>query len=450
MFYSEIPTPPKVLFDWRLQDINYQHMSDFTIPIVTSCNTCKASFSSTELIREHYRTEWHILNSKRRANNLAHLSVEEFKRLPSSSIQRKPSAQSSAKFSRKDTSEILAPEHTNVGTSNAKSVSFVDSKISAPEVEHKVNDSSSESQKKQSDSVKMMAINMGVSAERAEVVADMIDAENDNDDNNNDDNMDDNEPHMELSSNACIFDDTVHSSTEDCLRYMEVTYGFFIPDREYMMDLSGFIEYLNEKVKVGGVCLYCQKQLFPGWPCQNHMKSKSHCKIAYEEGIDEEEYEQFYDFSASYENGEGDENDDEGEDLVDETLEIAKNGELILTDGRIVGHRSYRKYYKQKYRSDDNRESTRAQKREEILRLKSHFGGIEIESFALQKMSDTELMILLMKKQKYIRKMEQISQRTQQKVEMISQRREFMNTKDRLRSGVNKTDIIRDYHHILM
>ena len=43
------------------------------------CNTCKGVFSSIDKVKEHYRTDWHILNSKRRANNLAPLSKSEFK-----------------------------------------------------------------------------------------------------------------------------------------------------------------------------------------------------------------------------------------------------------------------------------------------------------------------------------------------------------------------------------
>lgn len=56
-------------------------MSQFTdVPVVTKCNTCKAAFSSVELIRDHYRSDWHVLNSKRRASGLAHVTLTEYRR----------------------------------------------------------------------------------------------------------------------------------------------------------------------------------------------------------------------------------------------------------------------------------------------------------------------------------------------------------------------------------
>jgi pre-60S factor REI1 len=448
-------------------------MSQFTtVPVVTSCNTCKAAFTSIELVREHYRTDWHVLNSKRRASNLACLSLDEFRRLPSTS-KPKPSPQSTTKFNKNNNSQTTTAGKFPVAAASSLpgrngNVNNATPHYDEPETKSQDNINTSRGKVSFENKLKHIAVELGVSDDRASVVAQMASSTHDEQDEIESEGTDNKLPDIDTSSTSCIFDDTQYSTTEECVRYMELTYGFFIPEREYLIDLPGLISYLNEKVKLGGICIYCQKQFVPGWPLQNHMKSKSHCKIAYEEDIDMDEFEPFYDFSTSYEPQKSNNNndvdvyiqsddddefedvDDDDEDLVDKTLEVAANGELILTDGRVVGHRNYRRYYKQKYRPDDTRESTRAQKREEILRLRSHFGGIEVESFALQKMSDTELMIMLLKKHKYIRKMEQVSQRAQQKAALRSQRREFMNTKDRLRSTMNKTDKIRDYHSIIM
>jgi hypothetical protein len=55
-------------------------MAEFDVPIITKCNTCKAAFSTVELVREHYRTDWHVFNSRRRASNLPHVSLQEYRK----------------------------------------------------------------------------------------------------------------------------------------------------------------------------------------------------------------------------------------------------------------------------------------------------------------------------------------------------------------------------------
>ena len=59
---------------------------------LAKCNTCKAAFSGIEKVKEHYRSDWHILNSKRRANNLAPLSKADFKIVTKTQAAKKPTA----------------------------------------------------------------------------------------------------------------------------------------------------------------------------------------------------------------------------------------------------------------------------------------------------------------------------------------------------------------------
>jgi pre-60S factor REI1 len=77
------------------------------------------------------------------------------------------------------------------------------------------------------------------------------------------------------------------------------------------------------------------------------MAHTSHCKLAYEDDIDMEEYEDFYDFSSTFEDVSDDalsESDEEEERVADIS---ATTGELILPDGKFLGHRDLRKYYRQ-------------------------------------------------------------------------------------------------------
>lgn len=201
-----------------------------------------------------------------------------------------------------------------------------------------------------------------------------------------------------------LFDSHISPTVQANIERMERRYGFFVPDKEYLADLEGFLGYCHEKVKLGHYCLYCQK-VFGTWSgCQKHMVDSRHCKIAYERGIDQDEFEPFYDFSEANteflqegmkRKGEGavfgdekeeedvvmdadgndeDEDDDaEWEDISDDDemyeeddniyegyeaeirlhgFDVTPLGELIFPDGRIVGHRGLSRYYRQRFAPD--------------------------------------------------------------------------------------------------
>lgn len=272
------------------------------------------------------------------------------------------------------------------------------------------------------------------------------DTEDDNDAGNMEleerDDVDDIEE-LPLGPNISIFDNKEFDTVDECVSYMAVTFGFFIPDIEYMTDLEGFLGYLGEKVKLGGLCLCCQKQCRPGRPCQNHMKDSSHCKIAFEEGIDMEEYEDFYDYTSSYEGM------PEDEDGVVKTVEISSIGELVLLDGRVAGHRDYRLYYKQHYRAAESRPAVLALQREELIRLGAQFGGPRIGKDELQGMDESQVMTQLVRYHKEVRKGQMIEQRAYQRQAFRDMKREYQSTVDKLRSSATTTEKIRDYHKIL-
>ena len=212
---------------------------------LAKCNTCKAAFSGIEKVKEHYRSEWHILNSKRRANNLAPLSKADYKIVTKTQASKKPAAP-----------KIMSVDFT------------LQSAGGGPSVSDRVPNTSQEG----SDVI-------NTEAEEEEI------------------------EELPLGPNISIFDNKEFETVDECVKYMADTFGFFIPDVEYLIDMEGLLGYLGEKVKLGGLCLCCQRQCKPGRPCQNHMRDSSHCKIAFEEGVDLDEYEDFYDYTSSYEGG---------------------------------------------------------------------------------------------------------------------------------------------------
>eukprot|EP00003_Mantamonas_plastica_P028427 TRINITY_DN643_c0_g1_i1.p2 TRINITY_DN643_c0_g1~~TRINITY_DN643_c0_g1_i1.p2 ORF type:complete len:226 (-),score=88.89 TRINITY_DN643_c0_g1_i1:727-1404(-) len=158
-----------------------------------------------------------------------------------------------------------------------------------------------------------------------------------------------------------------------------------------------YLEYLSEKISVYNICMYCngrEKTFHSKSAVQDHMEVKGHCKMHFEDV--EDEYYHFYDFTASYPeemqesttassssssslegtssgptstteestSAKTTEDGDEDVELSDEVLQkyqvggsINEYGELVLSNGRVVGHRENRVYYKQRPTRGNTRDS---------------------------------------------------------------------------------------------
>lgn len=393
---------------------------------INKCNTCKGIFSSLEKIKDHYRSDWHVFNSKRRATNLAPLSKDDYKliakTLPKS--QRSSSSSSSSVMSSAQSSKlasILKP-YTIEETTNADDIRNIARNIGVGE--------------NRLDNVVKAALNQVVLDE--EMQKKMQEGEEDEEEEEEDYG-----PPPKLGANVSIFDDREFETIDECMEYMKIKFGFFIPDQEYLTDRDGLLEYLGEKVKLGGLCLYCQKQQRPGRSCVQHMIAKSHCKIAYQENIDLDEYEDFYDFTSSY-------NEDDEDEPKKVTISPT-TGELVLLDGRTVGHRDFRVYYKQHYRPQEERPAVLAQQREQVLKLGAVFGAnARTTSEELVNMSDVQVVAMLVKYHKQVRKGMTVEQKAVMRATARANKVATLGMANKQRSSETTTAIIRDYHSILM
>lgn len=428
-------------------------MTEIVEQACSTCNTCKISFPSTELVREHYRDDWHIFNSKRRGNGLAPVSKKDFLAFLKSTKPKSVSGAQNSTVRKPQTpagisvKEEIKMSRTQKDNSEQKDIEKFCDEVIREDNENSIND------------VKLMASKLDISCERADTIIknvlnkeqNAVNEEDGEEEVSEEQSIQEIKP-LPVDPTISLFDQKRFQTIDECVDYMTVTYGFFIPDKEYLVDLPGLLTYLGEKVKLGGICLYCQKQCTPGYPCQLHMISKSHCKIAYEEDIDIEEFDDFYDFFIDEEDdGEEVDEDDNGDDEseADEELVISPTGELVLPDGRILGHRAFKRYYKQKFRSEDNRPAVLAQKREYLLRIGSALGGgSDLDPEEIQRLSDAQLVAVLMKQRRELRKSQMIEQRARQRYEFVSQRREYQSTVDKLRSSATTTAKIRDWHKV--
>ena len=83
---------------------------------------------------------------------------------------------------------------------------------------------------------------------------------------------------------------------------MEGSHSFFIPQEEFCTNKKGLMEYLQEKIEVGFMCITCEnkkaKDFATGEAVRKHMVDKGHTFMKSDEGF--EEYEKYYDFSKQF------------------------------------------------------------------------------------------------------------------------------------------------------
>lgn len=269
------------------------------------CNTCFAAFPNIDALKDHYRSPWHVFNSKRRAHNLLHVTrdtffslqknVKEVAPVPPVNAAKAPVAPSSSSKALSPTKAVVLPTPPTAASETAAATEEADGEESVYE-----------------------DVEEDEAGEEEEV---------------------------EVLAEHSLFDNKKFDNVDDCLQHMSQNYGFFIPDAEYLEDQEGLLLFLGEKVKLGHICLYCQKRFSCTTAVQRHMVDKAHCKIAYEDGVDMDDIGDFYDFTATYADRENIQVDEDG-NILDEELEIAATGELVLPDGRLLGHRQFRRYYK--------------------------------------------------------------------------------------------------------
>jgi len=165
------------------------------------------------------------------------------------------------------------------------------------------------------------------------------------------------------------------ASLDESLEHMQRAHGLYVPEREYLTDLPGLMLYLADKVAVGHLCLMCNgrgRGFATAEAARKHMLDKSHCKIAYEQDDDVMELSDFYDFTSSYPDAEWEDasgseigSDDEmvDGDADEEESDLPKsNGirygdsemELVLPSGKSLGHRSMRRHYNQNLRPSND------------------------------------------------------------------------------------------------
>lgn len=279
-----------------------------------TCTACRTTLSSQEDCREHYRSDFHTYNLKRKLVSLDAVSRETFEE-------------------KKRESQALAAE-----------LNF---------------NSKCECCNKKFNSLK--AYNKHVESRKKSMENRMFRPESSID-----------------VQQTCIFCNFNSESIEKNLEHMMTNHGFFIPDIEFVKDLAALMKYLQDSVRIGFVCLYCEYDGPSGFKSaqavQQHMIDKQHCFLNTE--TRESEFRKYYDWDGedSYEIISSEDELRPGhyvdlESATSETSyqssiapkevrlpgELLESGEIRLESGKIIGNRMYRRYYKQHYRPEESK-----------------------------------------------------------------------------------------------
>ncbi|WWC59156.1 uncharacterized protein I303_101704 [Kwoniella dejecticola CBS 10117] len=280
-----------------------------------TCISCRVAFETAAEQRSHFSTDWHRYNMKRRVANLPPVAAESFNE------------------------KVLERREQNAVRTDPRSLSC--SSCNQPVEAHAA--SSSDTSDSEDDEDRDFAARIAKARRR-------------------------------IQPTDCLFCSATQRTIDINVDHMAKAHSFFIPDRDLLLDMSGLLSYLGEKVAIGNLCLYCPnggREFGSIDAVRKHMMDKGHCKLAYETDEDLAELADYYDFNGPDVVAESD-----WEDLDNEIAEahdpqtdpespkkrpmaLASDGlSLMLPSGRTLGHRSLRVYYSQRLRPASQRDTS--------------------------------------------------------------------------------------------
>ncbi|KAG7037547.1 Cytoplasmic 60S subunit biogenesis factor REI1-like 1 [Cucurbita argyrosperma subsp. argyrosperma] len=320
-----------------------------------TCNACNKEFIDTEEQKLHYKSEWHRYNLKRKVANVPGVTEALFlARQSAAAAQENAKSETAMSYSCGLCSKAYRSAQAHA--QHLKSKSHIirasqgthDQEVEKPIIKplpQRISNRVPQQNEEESEEW-----------EEADSDEDMIDENDDEGEDNDSDAIE-----VDLDPSCCFMCDLEHDTIDSCMVHMHKQHGFFIPDVEYLKDPNGFLTYLGLKVMRDFRCLYCNDNRLPFSSLEavrKHMEAKSHCKVHYGDGDENEEVEleEFYDYSSSYVDGSGNQLVASGDGA--NSVQLGSGGaELILaqrtTDRqstKTLGSRQFIRYYRQKPR----------------------------------------------------------------------------------------------------
>lgn len=394
-----------------------------------TCQTAPGvTFPDRVSLQEHYRSDWHRYNLKRKVAGLPPLNHAQFEARKAAAQAAHAQGQGSAKQDHVKPSKkekVARRRQRQESGSETSSLSSVQPPPPPPSGFVRRGAAAAEASEEEWETEE--ELDEEEAAEAAQV--------------------------QETDVTTSLFDNHKSADLDAALAYMQKTYGFFIPDPEYIADLEGLVEYLHQKVRLGRCCLFCERTFRTVAGVQRHMVDKAHAKIRYEDQADMDELSDWYDFTGSYDETAAGPQFAEGEDAGDvedvpeeifqgrsvPDVEVLPSGELLISRNGVtkrIGVRWLRRYYDQNARAIEERESVLAAQRERLL-LMYRAAGLQAPSdAALHQLATTGDA---RQQQRALMKVTQQAERRFVGAELVVARRHFRKVHNqRMKLGMNQ------------
>ncbi|CCK69035.1 Reh1p KNAG_0B06050 [Huiozyma naganishii CBS 8797] len=357
---------------------------------IFTCNSCASQFATSDLQRYHMKTEWHRYNLKRRIAELPPVLADEFaEKLQISQREQGRNQVDEFGFS------ILPAPHENRGSAKKKH-----HKTILKNLDH---EDMSEYQRAKSHHHRMRKVASNAESVDSELSHLTLESElaTNTDfgedtiseysfttsesgfatDHNDEDEVDnillpegDKDGAADIavvSHTRCIYCGVENKEVERNVKHMFHLHGLYIPERSYLINLPGLLNFLINKIVIDLECLCCNFHGLSLESIRAHMNSKRHCRMPYETKEERTLFAAFYDFSSIDEvEGEDEtvkrksdkkihfdepvepEENDAGEYDINSnyttvTVDESTGMEMTLPSGTRLGHRAGQRYYRQ-------------------------------------------------------------------------------------------------------
>merc|ERR1712002_895265 len=328
----------------------------FFVMTFFTCLSCRVVFSDADLQRDHYKSEWHRYNLKRKVAELPPITAENFQqRIEIQKIQSETTPEPEQAY-RELCSKHFKQRSTYNNHLNSKKHIDLQTKLQRKQRNH--DEKQKEKGLQETDLVSINNAKNTLKTEEMNTNTLKIEQMNTNEDSDDDAESMEDWSGDALGIEECLFCSKISETLEDNLAHMSRVHSFFIPDIEYVCDLPSLITYLGQKVGEGKICLWCNehgRSFNSVKSVQQHMIAKGHTKMLHE-GDAVFEYADFYDYRSSYPDfaecasssqSIADTDETEEEEVTDLTSILMEDFQLVLPSGATIGHRSLQRYYRQ-------------------------------------------------------------------------------------------------------
>ncbi|GAB7362590.1 hypothetical protein MBLNU230_g2904t1 [Neophaeotheca triangularis] len=316
-----------------------------------TCNTCQVAFRSSDLQRTHMQSDWHRYNLKRRVASLPPLASDVFAEKVLANKATAAATEAKARFEKRceacektfysegaysnhlgshkhrmlvskmpagtDT-ESMADSSFSLGepmevASTASTISTADppAETEFEQVVEGMKQTSVNGNAEQAPGRPGRPTPMSAAQQKEHPLSasstEPSPAAGEKEDMEEDENYE-----HKADLKQCLFCNYMSPTVDLNTNHMSRQHGFFIPEKEYLVDLSGLLTYLHETITVLHQCLFCHKQIHTASGTQTHMRDRGHCMIAYSTEEEQMDVGEFYDFRSTYSDDSG--SDTEGEE----------------------------------------------------------------------------------------------------------------------------------------